>query len=48
MQHVTITIKDNDMFAIIGAVYVDNDTELSWSIGLGVDYDKNQIRQLHD
>ena len=25
----------------IGATYVKNDTELSWPIGLGANYDKN-------
>ena len=31
----------------IGSVYTKNDTKLSWSIGLGVDCDENQIGQLH-
>ena len=41
-----ITREDNDVFNYIGTVYANNDTELSWSIGSGVDYDENQRRQL--
>lgn len=43
-----ITREDNDMSDHTGAVYIDNDIELSWSIGPGVDYDESQIGQLHD
>ena len=35
------TKEDNDVIDHIGAVYVENDTELSWLIGLGVDCEKN-------
>ena len=31
-----------------GAIYVENETELSWSIGSGVVYDENHIGQLRD
>ena len=43
-----ITRDDNDMFNCTGVVYIDNDTELSWLIESCVDYDKNQMGQLHD
>ena len=42
------TREDNDVTSCIGALYAEKDIELSWSIGLGVDYDENQIRQWHD
>ena len=29
----------------IGAVYIETDTKLSWSIELGANSDENQIRQ---
>ena len=32
----------------IGLVYVENDNEELWLIGLGADYGENQIRQLRD
>ena len=32
----------------IGAIYAENETNLSWSIGLGAIYDENDIRQQHD
>ena len=40
--------QDNDVTDPTGAVYVENNTELSWLIGLGANYDKNQIGQLCD
>ena len=33
--------EDNDVIDHIGVVNFENDTELSWLIGLGVDCDKN-------
>ena len=48
VQYVTITRKDNDVSDHIDAVYAENDTELSWPIGLGVDYDEIQIGQQCD
>lgn len=42
------TILDNNMIDCTSMVYTKNDIELSWSIRLGVDYDKNQIGQLID
>ena len=35
------TRQYNDMMVHIGAIYTKNDTKLSWSIGLGVDYKEN-------
>ena len=32
----------------VGAVYVENNTKLSWPIKSSVDYDENQIGQLRD
>ena len=37
------TKQDNGVTKYIGAVYVENNTELSRPIGLGADYDENQI-----
>ena len=42
------TREDNDVFNRTSAVYTDNDTKLSWSVELSVDYHKNQMGQLHD
>ena len=42
------TIEDNNMANCTGVVYNENNTELLWPIRLGVDYDENQIEQLHD
>ena len=33
----------NDVTNRIGAIYVENETELSWPIGPSAVYDKNQI-----
>ena len=41
----TKTKKDNDMTDRIGAIYVENKTELSWLIRSGVVCDKNQTGQ---
>ena len=38
----------NKVIARAGTIYTENDTELSWLIGLGADCDKNQIRQQRD
>ena len=35
------TKEDNVVTVIIIAVYVENDTKLSWPIGSGVDSDQN-------
>ena len=35
--------KYNDMTNLTCAVYVENDTELSWPIGSSADYDENRI-----
>ena len=48
MKSVTKTKQDKDATDGISAIYAENNTELSWSIELGVDCDKNQIRQLCD
>ena len=40
--------QDNNVINRTGAVYVENKTKLLWLIGLGVIYDKNQIRQWCD
>ena len=37
--------QDNDMANHTSVFYTENDTELLWSIKLGVIYDKNQIRK---
>ena len=42
------TRQDNDVTSHTSAVQNENDTELSWSIGLGADGDENQIGQLCD
>ena len=41
VQSVMETIQDNDMIDCTGAVYVKNDTELSWPIKLGAICAKN-------
>ena len=46
--YVMKTRHDNDVTESIGVAYMENDTELSWSIRSGADYNKNQIGQLHD
>ena len=48
VQFVTKTREDNDMTDHTGAVYVENDTKLSWSIELGVDSYEKEIGQLRD
>ena len=40
--------QDNDVANRIGAVYIENDTEFLWLIGLSADCDENQIGQRHD
>ena len=40
--------KIHDMTNLISEVYVENDTQLSWPIRSGADYDEYQIGQLHD
>ena len=40
------TREDNDVTDHIGVVYIENNTELLWLIGLAVDYDENQIGKL--
>ena len=40
--------QDNDVIDHIGAVYVKNETELSWLIESGAVCDKNQIGQQRD
>ena len=35
------TREDNDLTDCLGVFYDENDIELSWSIGSGVDYDEN-------
>ena len=41
-------VHNNDVTDCTRVVYTENDTERLWSIGLGADYEKNQIGQLHD
>ena len=41
VRSVTKTRQDNDMTDCIGTIYVENETELSWPIKLGVVYDEN-------
>ena len=48
MRFVMKNRYDNDVTNPIDVVYAENDTELSWLIGLGVDCDEYQIGQLHD
>lgn len=33
--------QDNDMIDYVGAIYTENNTELSWLIKSSVDYDEN-------
>ena len=42
------TKQDNDMTNCIGAVYVENNIELSWLIRSGTVCDENHIGQLRD
>ena len=42
------TKQENDLIDSVGVLYVENNTKLLWWIGLGVDYDVNQIGELHD
>ena len=35
------TKQENELTSHVGAVYIENDTELSWLIGLGADCDEN-------
>ena len=42
------TREDNDVINRKCPTYAEKDNELSWLIGLGADFDENQIRQLHD
>ena len=42
------TKQDKDMTDLTSAVYTDNETELSWPIGLGAVCSENQIRQRRD
>ena len=37
------TKQDNDVTIRIGEIYTKNETELSWPIRLGADYDENKI-----
>ena len=46
VRSVIKTRKYNDMFDCTGAVYDENETELSWPIKSGDDCDENQIGQL--
>lgn len=39
--YVTKTRKDNDVTNRIGAIYDENNIELSLPIGMGADYDEN-------
>ena len=41
MQFVMKTRQDNDLTDYTGAIYDENETKLSWSIGLGAVYDEN-------
>ena len=43
MSFITKTRQDKDVINHIGTLYVENDNELLRLIGLGVNYDKNQI-----
>ena len=38
----TKTRQNNDVINLIGVIYAENDIKLSWSIKLGVDYDKSK------
>ena len=44
----TKTRQDNDLSDCPGVFYIENDTELSWTIELGAVCDENQVEQLHD
>ena len=44
----TKTIQDNDVTNHASAIYAENNTELSWSIGSGTDCDENQLGQPRD
>ena len=46
MQFVMKTKLNNDTTDCTGAVYIKNDSKLSWPIKLGVNCDENQIGQL--
>ena len=46
VQFVIETRQDNDIIDLIATIYDENEIELSWLIGLGADYDENQIGQL--
>ena len=48
VQFVRKVIQDNDMTDRTSAVYIENEIELSWLIGPGAVYDKNQVGQQHD
>ena len=39
------TRQDNDVIDHLEMVYIENETELSCLIGLGIVYDKNQTEQ---
>ena len=45
---VTKTRQDNNVIDHTDVVYIENETELSWLIGLGTIYDENQIAQWRD
>ena len=45
---VTKTRQDNNVIDHTDVVYIENETELSWLIGLGTSYDENQIAQWRD
>ena len=42
------TMQDNKVTDHVGTLYTENDTELSWPIGLDANCDKNQIGHLRD
>ena len=48
VQSLMKTRQDNDVTDYKEAVYAKNETKLSWSIRLSVDYDKNQRGQRRD
>lgn len=48
VQYVTKTRQDNNMTNNTGAIYIKNETEMSWPIGSGKVYDGNQIGQRCD
>ena len=45
---ITKTNQENDLIDHLGAVYTKIEIELSWLIGLGANYDENQIGQRCD